>query len=296
MTVDCHVHIWQRPEDAGLRPDDAGGRRRRLAADVSDHMEAARAVDLSLVWGFASRRLGAEVPIDFIGQHVGLHGSRMIGIAGIDPTDPAWRNKLLEAVDEWGFRGVTICPACQDVHPLDNRALALYELCTERGLPLMIDQPAEWVPRANLSYARADLLDAVAREFPALRILVSGFAWPYVNECLVLLEKFPAVFTDTAHLANRPQVLSQALSRAWEAGVTDRVLFGSGFPLAWPRKVLSLLFGQCSAQHSAETERLPREVIESLTSRDALDALGIPRPAALPAKEGEPAEEKLETD
>ena len=63
MIVDCHVHIWQRPEDVGLRAADESRPRRGPAADVSDHMEAARAVDLSLVWGFASRRLGAELSL-----------------------------------------------------------------------------------------------------------------------------------------------------------------------------------------------------------------------------------------
>lgn len=291
MIVDCHMHIWQRPGDLGLAVGASGEPRRRMSADVSDHMEAAQVVDLSLVWGFASRHLGAEVATEFLGRHVGLRESRMIGIAGVDPSDPAWRDKLLEAVDEWGFRGVALCPPCQDVHPLDNRALNLYELCANRGLPVMFDLPAEWHPRSTLTFARSDLLDGVAREFPDLRILVSGFAWPYVDQTLVLLEKHPGVFTDTAHLASRPLVLRQALAKAHEAGLLDKVLFGSAFPFAWPRKALTLIFGQCSRQHVPAELLLPREAVEALVHRDALAALGIPRPEGFVEATVEAAEE-----
>ena len=181
MIVDCHVHIWQQPGDVGLAMTDAGEPRRKLAADVSDHMEATQSADVALVWGFASRRLGAEVDVAFLGQHMGLRSGRIAGIVGIDPSGSGWREKLLEAVDEWGFRGVTLCPAAQDLHPMDNRALALYDLCCARGLPVMFDLPAEWHPSATLAFARPELLDGVAREFPDLRILVSGFASPYVD-------------------------------------------------------------------------------------------------------------------
>lgn len=278
MIVDCHVHLWQKAAELGLRVDAWGQSERRLAADVADHMEATQPFDAALVWGFASEHLGAEAPISFLGQHLGLQGNRLVGIAGIDPACPTWREKLAEAVDEWGFRGITVCPACQDLHPMDSRCLALYEACVERKLPLLFDLPDEWPSGANLAYARPDLLDAVAREFPALKVLVSGFGYPHVDETLALLEKHPTMLTDTAHLANRPLVLSSALARAYEAGLLSRVLFGSGFPFAWPRKAQRAVFDQCSHAHRAPAERLPREALEALLHRDALAALGIPRP------------------
>jgi uncharacterized protein len=278
MIIDCHTHIWQRPRDLGLAVNEAGEPRRKLAADVSDHMEAAQSCDLALVWGFASRHLAAEVPLEFLGQHVGLRGSRMVGIIGVDPTAGDWRARLTEALDQWGFRGVTICPACQDMHPLDNRALALYEFCVERKVPLLVDLPGEWPAAATMSFARPDLLDGVAREFPELALLVSGFGYPYVDETLVLLEKFPALYTDTAHLAARPLVLWQALARAHEAGLLEKVLFGSGFPFVWPRQAQTVIFSQCSAQRVPAEYVLPRAAIEALMHRDALAALGLARP------------------
>jgi len=296
MIVDCHVHIWQQPGDVGLTMTDAGEPRRKLAADVSDHMEATQSADVALAWGFASRRLGAEVDVAFLGQHMGLRTGRIVGIVGIDPADPAWRDKLAEAVDEWGFRGVTLCPAAQDLHPTDNRALALYEVCSERGLPVMFDLPAEWRPGATLAFARPELLDGVAREFPDLKIVVSGFGAPYVDETLVLLEKFPWVYTDTAHVASRPHALARAVARAHEAGVIDKVFFGSGFPLAWPRRVLAQLFDQCSAQRVPRELLVPRDAIQALVHGDALAALGIPRPEGFVERRIEPAEEEMADD
>ncbi len=296
MIVDSHVHLWQKPADLALRVDEAGQSLRRLAADVADNMEAVQPFDAALIWGFASEHLGAEVPINFLGQHLGLQGRRLVGIAGIDPAGPAWRDKLTEAIDEWGFRGITVCPSCQDMHPLDSRYLALYEVCVERKLPLFFDIPDEWPERANLAYARPDLIDAVAREFPTLKILLSGFGYPHIDETLCLLEKHPTMLTDTAHLANRPLVLSSALARAFEADLLDRVLFGSGFPFAWPRKAQRVVFDQCSHAHPAPAERLPREALEALLHRDALAALGIPRPEGFTERPTAPVETTSDDD
>jgi hypothetical protein len=296
MIIDCHTHVWQHPSELGLAVNEAGEPRRRMAADVSDHMAALKPVDLALVWGFASRRLGAEVPISFLGQHVGLQSHRLIGIAGVDPADPAWRDKLLEAVDEWGFRGVTLCPAAQDLHPLDSRAMDLYEVCQQRSLPVLFDLPADWRPRATMAFARPELLDAVAREFSSLKILIAGFGYPYVAETLVLLEKFDRIFTDTAHLTARPLVLRQTLALAHEAGVLDKVLFGSGFPFAQPQQALTAIYQQRSPGHTPQEWLLPQGTVEALAHRDSLAALGIPRPEGFVEPLDATAEESTEKE
>jgi uncharacterized protein len=296
MIVDCHVHIWQSPADLALSCRADGLPDRPMAADVSDHMEATQAVDVSLVWGFAARQLDAEVPIDFLGQHLGLQGNRAVGIVGVDPSDPAWRDKLLEAVDEWGFQGVTVCPASQNIHPMDSRALALYELCAERDLPVLFDVPAQWQPKMTMTYARPDLLDGVARDFPNLRILIAAMGYPYVDQTLALLEKFPGVHADTAHLAHRPLVLSAALARAHEAGVLEKVLFGSGFPLAWPEEALATVLDQCAHHHLPAENRLPRDVLQQLVYRDTLAALGIGRPEGFVERHAEPSESEDDLD
>lgn len=278
MIVDCHTHVWSRPQDAGLATAANGEAAVRLAADCSDHLDAMQPVDMALVLGFSSQHLGADVPVEFVGRHVGLRGKHQVGIVGLDPSDEAWPERLAEAVDEWAFRGVTICPPCQNVHPTDNRALALYEACRTRNLPLIVDCPPQWLPDAVMAYARPDLLDGVTREFPDLRIVISGLGYPYLDETLVLLEKAPHVYADTAHLAARPLALSRALARAWEAGVIDKVLFGSGFPFARPRQAMAMFYHQCSRQRVPADYVLPRDVIERLIHRDTLALLGIPRP------------------
>jgi hypothetical protein len=278
MIVDCHTHVWSRPQDAGLATTANGEAAVRLAADCSDHLDAMQPVDLALVLGFSARRLGADVPVEFVGRHVGLRGKHQIGIVGLDPSDESWPQRLAEAVDEWGFRGVTICPPCQNVHPTDSRALAVYEACCERGLPLIVDCPPQWGPDSVMAYARPDLLDGIVQEFPELRMLIAGLGYPYLDEMLVLLEKSPYVYADTSHLAARPLALSRALARAYEAGVIDKVLFGSAFPFVRPRHAMAMLYHQCSPQRTSPQYVLPREVIERLIHRDALELLGIPRP------------------
>jgi hypothetical protein len=294
MIVDCHMHVWQHPAELGLLVGEGSEPRSRLAADVADHMAAMEPVDLALVWGFASRCLGVEVPISFLGQHVGLQSHRLIGIAGLDPTNPAWRDKLFEAIDDWGFRGVTISPAAQDLHPLDSRATDLYEVCLQRNLPVMFDLPAAWRARGSLAFARPDLLDGVAREFRGLRILIAGFGYPFIEETLVLLEKFDTVFTDLSHLALRPLAFSRAVALAAEAGVLDKVLFGSGFPFARPRDTLAAVYRQGSPRHTGPLLAVPPEDIDELVHRDSLALLGIPRPEGFVEPPAPPAEDAAE--
>lgn len=294
MIVDCHTHVWQHESHAGLPPQS-----RRPLEDIAEHMSAALEVDICLIRGFVSRHLGCEVPMSFVGQRVGLLSRRLIGIAAVDPSADDWCAKATEAVDDWGFQGVSVAPAMQDIHPMDSRALEVYDFCQKRNLPLIFETPGVWHPQAVLPYSRPDMLDAVAREFPDLRILVSGMGYPYIDETLVLLEKFPHVFADTAHLACRPMVMTEALARAYEAAVLDKVLFASGFPFVRPRYAMSVAYNMCSSRLVGPQQVLPRAAVEQFVHRDALALLGIQRPvgfveknmAAVTGAAGEPLEE-----
>ncbi len=298
MIVDCHTHVWQNPSQVGLPPASHAAAR-RPAEHVSEHMSAVQEVDVCLVYGFVSHYLQCEVPMSYVGQRIGLQPRRMVGIAGIDPSGDDWRERVTEAIDDWGFRGVAISPAMQDLHPMDSRALDLYDLCQSRGLPLIFETPGAWHPKAVLPYSRVDMLDAVAREFPDLRILISGMGYPYIDETLVLLEKFAGVHADTAHLACRPMVMSQALARAYEAGVLGKVLFASGFPFVRPRQAMSVAYDLCSSKRVGPQYVLPRQAVEDFVHRDALQLLGIPRPDGFVPSErvaNESLEELLESE
>src|SRR5262245_26561590 len=103
MIVDVHTHVWQSPEQLGqmdlgdmprvARSRTAGrltGRtiwRSIPAADPDHHWASSGAVDKSIVLAFKSRYLKAEIPNRFVADYVSRNPDKLIGFAGIDPTE-----------------------------------------------------------------------------------------------------------------------------------------------------------------------------------------------------------------
>src|SRR5512133_2227399 len=141
MIVDCHTHIWQSPEQLGqaLLGEPAslvrsasrlGGGSLKLfrstpAADPDHHWAQNAAVSAAIVLGFKSRYLRAEIPNRFIADYVRRSPDKLIGFAGIDPTERTAIDELRSAKVLMGFRGIAISPANQDFHPSDTRAMRL---------------------------------------------------------------------------------------------------------------------------------------------------------------------------
>src|SRR5262245_53109437 len=128
--VDCHTHIWQSPEQLGQvdlgeqsHPTSKGTarvhpRQRNLpAADPDYHWSHSAAVDKSIVLGFKSRYLHAEIPNRLVADYVSRDPNKLIGFAGIDPTESAAIEELKIAKNDLRLRGITISPAIQDFHP-----------------------------------------------------------------------------------------------------------------------------------------------------------------------------------
>src|SRR5206468_666812 len=145
MIVDCHTHIWQSPDQLGeldlgnlSRPGRARGSgpgrftsqksgwRALPAADPDHHWAQSGTVDKSIVLGFKSRYLHAEIPNRFVADYVSRFPQKLIGFAGIDPTDAEASREVRIAKEELRLRGITVSPANQDFHPTDSRAMEVY--------------------------------------------------------------------------------------------------------------------------------------------------------------------------
>src|SRR5437773_1004755 len=103
MIVDCHTHVWQSPDQLGqlvlgdmFRHNKNRPARATLAApvmrsvpsaDVDHHWAQSGTVDKSIVLGFKSRYLRAEIPNQYVSDYVNRFPQKLIGFAGIDPTE-----------------------------------------------------------------------------------------------------------------------------------------------------------------------------------------------------------------
>lgn len=289
MIVDCHTHIWQSPEQLGdgalaelSRPTIVAGQKMRLLpqADTANHLLASEPADRTFVLGFRSRYLGAQIPNEYISDYCREHADKMIGFAGIDPTEEDAVDQVTNCSQDLGMKGLCICPAAQDFHPSNTRAMAVYERAAALHLPIVFYPGTHLSPKTKMEYARPHLLDEVARSFPNLKIVVSHMGYPWVDEMLVLLGKHQNVYSDIAALLRRPWITYDALIRAHQMQVIDKLLFGSDFPFTTTGECIETLFTINQMAMGTNMPTVPREALRGIVERDVMSLLGIPATTA----------------
>jgi len=272
MIVDCHTQIWD--SNAQLGRAETALVAESVHADMVRHLEALDPVDRAIVLAFKSRYLEAEIPNRYVADYVRQNAAKMVGFAGVDPTEVDCLEQLRIAQEELQLKGVTVSPALQNFHPSDTRAMKLYEQCARRNMPVLFEQNQR-NPATKLEYARPMLVDEAAREFPELRIVVAHMGYPWVDETVALLGKHPHVFADVAGLLEHPWLTYNALLAAYEYGVIDKLLFGSGFPHRSPAGAIEALYSINQLAHGTNLVAIPREQLRGIVERDTLSLLGI---------------------
>lgn len=291
MIVDCHTHIWQSPEQLGQLelgtparparkrssrvPARQAGWRSVPAADADHHWAESASVDKSIVLGFKSRYLRAEIPNRYVAEYVARFPQKLIGFAGIDPTDREAVEELQIARKELRLQGVTVSPANQDFHPTDSRAMDVYAEAERLGMPVLFHPSGQFTEQSKLEYGRPYLLDEVARTFPKLRIIVEQLGQPWVDETTCMLGKHPNVFADVSGLLSRPWQAYNALVTAYQHGVIDKLLFGSDFPYTSATACIEALYSINQIAQGTNLPVVPREALRGIVERDALALLGL---------------------
>ncbi len=251
------------------------GGQENLSADPGEHAAAARDVTKTLVWGFRSMHLKAEVPNAFLADYVAQHRADAVGIAAVDPAEPDVMERLANVAGRAEFAGITISPAAQGFHPADTQAYKVYAFCAERSLPIFVEGGTDFAPQTVLEFARPHLFDEIARAFPLLTIVIAAMGSPWIGETVALLTKQPRVYTDIAALLRRPWDAFQALLAAHQSGVTGKILFGSDFPFSTAAEAIERMYRINEVTHGTGLPTVPREILRSIVERDALAELGI---------------------
>lgn len=281
MIVDCHTQLLELQASSGIVPLASA-----VQAQAARHFEAVNPVDRAIVLGFKSCYLRTEIPNRYVSEYVKRYSTKLIGFAGIDPTDAQWIDELKGAQEDLSLKGVTVSPSLQNFHPTDTRAMRLYEECAKRRMPILFQQNLRF-SGAKLEFARPALLDEVAHEFPELPVVVAHLGYPWVDETIVLLGKHRNVFADIASLLRQPWLAYNALLAAQGYGVMDRLLFGSDFPYRSPASSIETLYSVNQIAQGTSLTTIPREQLRGIVERDALALLGI-ESASAPIRRSQP--------
>jgi len=200
-------------------------------------IDAVLATDL-LAWSYARQTRFVPDMTSEIQDLSRRYPGRIHGLADYDPRNI---RRSLEKVErdvmEHGFKGVYVHIYGFDI-PLDHRTMyPLYALCQDLGVPVSM-QVGHVLEAMPSEHGRPIQLDRIACDFPDLVLVGTHTGWPWVNEALAVISKWPNVYLSTS--AWLPKYFDPALERFLHSKVgSEKILFGSN-GLDWNRYLAQL--------------------------------------------------------
>jgi predicted TIM-barrel fold metal-dependent hydrolase len=260
MIVDCHTHI------NFVADDDVS---------ASEHLEAAETVDACVVLARAEE--SSEKVNKKLSEYVGKHTEKMVGFALIEPTKDNVNVKHLTSLrDKLGFRGAVLYCCQSGFHPTHSKAMQFYESAQELGMPVFFhNSGADLGREAVLDYAQPYLLDVIAREFGGLKIVIGTMGIPFVEQTLSIVAKHEYMYADLTIRPNNVWQVYNIVMAAYERGVMNKLLFGSGFPLSTAGECIEKLLGFNMLLPDTNLPTAARGNIQNIIERDTLELLGI---------------------
>ncbi len=171
--------------------------------------------------------------------------------------------------------GIKIYPMLGRYDPTDPTIFPLYEKAQRMGLPILSHLGTHPNPRAPLKYSLPLLVDEIAQAFPNLKFIMAHMAHPWQRDCAVVLRKHPNVYADVSGVWVRPWQGWEALIGMAEWGVTDKLLFGSDFPLWTPEEGMEKMRRLNDPLEGTKLPRIPDGVIEGIIHRNSLELLEL---------------------
>lgn len=241
----------------------------------TDHMAALEKVDVCFVLP-ASDNVTSREANKAVSQYVSQHKTRMVGFAIVNPlADNVSLKNITYLKRELGLQGVCVyCPEF-GCHPANSRAMRLYAAAEELKMPVFFHNGAPLSSTAVMDYAQPYLLDEIARTFTSLKIIIGSMGRPFVEQTVALLDKHKNVYADLTMSPNRVWQLYTTILSAHEREVTDRLLYGSGFPLGSPEAYIEALLGFNRLLAGTNLPAVPRETIRGIIERNSVELLGL---------------------
>jgi len=247
QAIDCVVNPIT-PEIMRLRPEWTTGfltgkigRDAGLAQGVTHErmlaMMDAAGIERAFLIATKTGRLGLpgswHLPYEIVADAVRRHPGRFYGLAGLDPTEGMEGVRALErSVKEYGFIGAHLYPHWFELAPDHARWYPFYAKCVELGVPvqMQVGQSLIYTPEQRLrSVGRPIALDAVACDFPELKLVGIHVGIPWAEEMIAMAWKHPNVYIGSD--AHSPRYWPAAFVQYLNTYGQDKVLFGTDFPV-----------------------------------------------------------------
>ena len=174
-----------------------------------------------------------HLPYAFVAEAVQRHPDRFSGLAGLDPTEGMAGVRALErAVKDDGFVGAHFYPHWFELAPDHARWYPFYAKCVELDIPVQLQIGQSLVYDLNRplkSVGRPITLDAVACDFPELKLVGIHVGIPWTEEMIAMSWKHRNVYIGCD--AHSPKYWPQSFIHYINSYGQDKVIFGTDYPV-----------------------------------------------------------------
>ncbi len=281
MIVDVHSHLFSYPEHFTTDFRDQARRARAgVEVDLTVRYDEYRAtcpddVQATVVFGGKARLSGLWVPDEDVANYVNAHPDRLIGFLSIDPTVEGWQGELEEGHQRLGLQGIKLLPMYAAFRPDESRLDPIWEYARKHQLPVLLHTGTTFVAQAPLECTLPLHIDAVARRFPDVKIIMAHLGHPYEGECIAVIRKHENVYADISALHYRPFQFYHSLMLVQEYGVWHKLLFGTDYPFTNVNATLDTLGRLSDMFATCDAGRLRTDAIYDMIHRDTLGILGL---------------------
>jgi predicted TIM-barrel fold metal-dependent hydrolase len=177
--------------------------------------------------------VSTDLPYEMVAEAVARFPDRFSGLAGINPTAGMAGIRDLEyAVRELGFIGAHFYPHWYEIPPDHARVYPFYAKCCELDIPIQMQVGQSLIYRKDMplrSTGRPICLDAVACDFPELKLIGIHVGIPWTSEMIAMAWKHPNVHIISD--AHSPKYWPPEFVRYIDTYGQDKVMFGTDFPV-----------------------------------------------------------------
>lgn len=165
---------------------------------------------------------------NFIASEVALNPNKLTGLGTLHPESEDIKGDI-EHLISLGLKGVKLHPDIQAFKIDDYRCLKIYELCEEKGLPILMH-----TGDYRYDYSNPNRLVPVLDIYKNLTVIGAHLGgWSIWEEAAQKYKEYPNFYVDCSSSFNylKPEVAKNII-RTYGA---DKVLFGTDYPM-WDAK------------------------------------------------------------
>lgn len=192
-------------------------------------------VDKCLVTSVATTPHHAQSINTFIASEVELFPDRFIGFGSLHPESETLEEDA-EQLIELGLKGVKLHPDIQNFKVDDSKVIKIFEICNEKKLPILLHTGDSRFDNSN-----PNRVEKILKMFPDLTIIGAHLGgWSIWDKAPEILSKYKNLYVDTC---SSFYALSKERAREIiDLYGTDRVIFGTDFPMWKQDEELKFLF------------------------------------------------------